>query len=68
MNMAFKKEIKKKIGFFDEKFNCGSDMGFTWRITQEAYKIRWNKNVVIYHDWGNLKQEIKRLSDMECHG
>ena len=35
-------------------------MDFTWRITQEAYKIRRNKNAVIYHDWGNLKQEIKR--------
>ena len=60
MNMAFKKEIIKKVGFFDEKFNYGSDMDFTWRITQEAYKIRRNKNAVIYHDWGNLKQEIKR--------
>lgn len=35
-------------------------MDFTWRITQEAYKIRRNKNAVIYHDWGNLKQEIKK--------
>ena len=55
MNMAFKKVIIKKVGFFDEKSIYGSDMDFTWRITQEAYKIRRNKNAVIYHDWGNLK-------------
>jgi len=48
------------MGFFDEKFNYGPDMDFTWRIPQEAYKIRRNKNAFIYHDWGNLKQEIKK--------
>jgi GT2 family glycosyltransferase len=60
MNMAFKKEIIKKVGFFDEKFNYGSDVDFTWRATDLGYKIRYNKDAIIYHDWGNLQQEIKR--------
>lgn len=60
INMAFKKEIIKKVGFFDEKFNYGSDVDFTWRATDLGYKIRYNKNAIIYHDWGNLQQEIKR--------
>lgn len=59
-NIAFKKEIIKKVGFFDEQFNYGSDIDFTWRIIQEAYKIRRNKNAILYHDWGNSKQEIRR--------
>ena len=60
INMAFKKEIIKKVGFFDEKFNYGSDVDFTWRATDLGYKIRYNKDAIIYHDWGNLQQEIKR--------
>lgn len=60
MNMAFKKEIIKKVGFFDESFNYGSDVDFTWRATDLGYKIRHNKNAIIYHDWGNLRQEIIR--------
>ena len=60
MNMAFKKEIIKKVGFFDESFNYVSDVDFTWRATDLGYKIRYNKNAIIYHDWGNLRQEIIR--------
>ena len=60
MNMALKKEIIKKVGLFDEKFNYGSDMDFTWRIIKGAYEIKRNSNAVIYHDWGDIKQEIKR--------
>ena len=59
-NIAFKKEIIKEVGFFDEKISCGEDTDFTWRATDLGYKIRYNKNAIIYHDWGNLKQEIKR--------
>jgi len=59
-NMAFKKEIIKKVGFFDEKLNYGEDIDFTWRATDLGYKIRYNKNAIIYHDWGNLRQDIKR--------
>jgi len=58
--MAFKKEIIKKVGFFDEKFYYGEDTDFTWRATDLGYKIRYNKNAIIYHDWGNLRQDIKR--------
>lgn len=60
INMALKKEIIKEVGFFDEKFIYGSDVDFTWRATDLGYKIRYNKNAIIYHDWGNLQQEIKR--------
>jgi GT2 family glycosyltransferase len=50
INIAFKKEIIKKVGFFDEKFNYGSDGDFTWRATDLGYKIRYNKDAIIYHD------------------
>lgn len=60
LNMAFNKDITKKVGYFDERFNYGSDMDFTWRIIDAGYRIRYSKKAVIYHDWGNFKKEIKR--------
>jgi GT2 family glycosyltransferase len=59
-NSIFKKEIIKKIGYFDEQFEAGSDIDFTWRTTDLGYKIRYNKDAIIYDNWGNLQQEIKR--------
>ena len=59
-NLAFKKEIIKEVGFFDEKLNYGEDTDFTWRATDLGYKIRYNKNAIIYHDWGSLQQDIRR--------
>jgi GT2 family glycosyltransferase len=31
-----------------------------WRLNNLGFKIRYNKNAVILHDWGNIKQEIRR--------
>ncbi len=59
-NMAFKKEIIKKVGFFDEKLYYGEDTDFTWRAIDSGYKIRYNKHAIIYHDWGSLRKDIRR--------
>ncbi len=60
MNMAINASILDKIGPRDKSFNFGSDLDFTWRATALGYKIRYNKKAIIYHDWGNFRQEIKR--------
>ena len=33
-NLAFRKSILKKVGFFDESFYYGSDTDFSWRINK----------------------------------
>lgn len=60
INLALKKEIISKVGYFDEMFNYGSDMDFTWRARDLGYKIKNVRNAKITHNWGNLKTEIKR--------
>jgi GT2 family glycosyltransferase len=61
LNMSFKKEILKKIGYFSEYFNGGGeDIDFTWRAVKAGYSIYYNKNAILYHDWGNFKEEVKR--------
>ena len=49
------------MGFFDEKIFYGSDVDFTWRITDLGYKIRYKKDVIYILIGGKLQQEIKSL-------
>jgi GT2 family glycosyltransferase len=60
VSMAFKKRIIKDVGFFDENLSCGEDTDFSWRAIDLGYKIKYNKDAIVYHDWGNLQQEIRR--------
>jgi GT2 family glycosyltransferase len=60
INMAFVKSIIKRVGFFDETFEAGEDTDFSWRAVDSGYKIKYNKNAVVNHDWGNLQHQIKR--------
>lgn len=59
-NLTFKKEIVKKIGYFDESFDYGSDVEFTWRAVRAGYKIRFVPDAISYHDWGGTKEELGR--------
>jgi cellulose synthase/poly-beta-1,6-N-acetylglucosamine synthase-like glycosyltransferase len=59
-NLAFRKNILYKVGYFDESLSAGEDIDFTWRAVDNGYKIRFNPKAIIYHDWGNLKKEINR--------
>jgi len=60
INLAFKKELCEKVGYFDETFDYGSDVDFAWRVVDSGYKIRYAPNALITHDWGDYKEEIKR--------
>lgn len=59
-NTAFKKEIIKKVGYYDENFDYGSDVEFSWRVVDKGYKIRYSPKAIISHDWGTFRQERKR--------
>lgn len=60
INMAFKNELINAIGYFDERFDYGSDMDFTWRVRNAGYKIRYVHTALIWHDWGSVKDEFNR--------
>lgn len=48
-NLIVKKEIFKKIGYFDERLISGGDGEWTKRATQYGFKIRYYEDVKIYH-------------------
>jgi len=60
INLAVKKEIIEHIGIFDESFEYGSDVDFTWRSIDAGYKIRYEQNAIVSHDWGSFLSELKR--------
>lgn len=59
-NIAFKKNILASVGIFDEKFEAGEDIDFSWRIIDKGYKIRYEPKAIIYHNWGEWKNEKGR--------
>lgn len=60
INLAVKKEVFSKIGMFDDSFEYGSDVDFTWRAVQAGYSIKFAPRAMITHDWGNYSEEFKR--------
>lgn len=60
INMAFKKEILNNTGYFDESFDYGSDVDFTWRAVEKGYRIRYCPEALITHDWGSKREDLKR--------
>lgn len=61
MNLAIKSKIFNIIGEFDTDFSCGEDVDFLWRARKAGFKIRSNPQAVIYHDQGNIVNELRRM-------
>jgi cellulose synthase/poly-beta-1,6-N-acetylglucosamine synthase-like glycosyltransferase len=54
-NMAFRKSIFEKVGYFDELLGagaagCGDDSEMWYRILAHGYTIRYNPRAVVYHE------------------
>jgi GT2 family glycosyltransferase len=60
INLAFLRKLYDEIGGFDEKFDYGSDVDFSWRVINAGFKIRYQPTAKITHDWGDKKQELRR--------
>lgn len=60
INLAFKKDIWKSVGGFDESFLYGSDVDFCWRAIDKGNRILFVRDAVITHNWGTFSDEIKR--------
>ena len=60
INLAFRRELFDQVGGFDESFAYGSDVDFTWRLTDRGVRIRWVGGAVVRHDWGGFRRQMKR--------
>jgi glycosyltransferase involved in cell wall biosynthesis len=60
INLAFRREAFEAVGGFDQGFAYGSDIDFTWRLTDAGYRIRSVPDAVIRHDWGGRRRQLRR--------
>ena len=60
INVGFKRDVLNQIGGFDTSFAFGQDVDFFWRARDAGYAIYFNPSVVVAHDWGKPKGQLKR--------
>jgi len=46
---AYKKELFKELGYFEEEFTISEDAEFNWRIRQAGYKIFFSPKIKSYY-------------------
>jgi len=60
INMAFRRTAFDHVGGFDESFQYGSDIDFTWRLTRAGFRIRYVPDAVVVHEWGDRARQRRR--------
>lgn len=60
INMAFTRAAFTAVGGFDEAFDYGSDIDFSWRLGRAGHRIRYVPDAVVVHDWGGAARQRKR--------
>ena len=48
------------VGGFDERFEYGSDIDFSWRLVGAGLRIRSAPGAVVEHDWGSRRRRLRR--------
>ena len=60
INLVFRREVFDAVGGFDERFAYGSDIDFSWRVTDAGYRIRGVPDAISIHDVGDLRRQLRR--------
>ncbi len=60
INMAFRRRAFDRIGGFDETFEYGSDVDFSWRLIDAGFRLRSVPEAVVSADWGSRRRQVKR--------
>jgi cellulose synthase/poly-beta-1,6-N-acetylglucosamine synthase-like glycosyltransferase len=60
LNLAVARRVFELIGAFDESFDYGSDVDFTWRLNDAGYRVRHIPDAVIRHDYGTSERQRRR--------
>lgn len=60
INLAFTRAAFDAVGGFDERFEYGSDMDFSWRLVDAGHRIRSIPEAVVSHDWGTGRRRLRR--------
>ena len=58
--MAFRRDVFDLVDGFDESFDYGSDIDFSWRLSAAGLAIRYVPDAVVVHDWGDPSRQRRR--------
>jgi glycosyltransferase involved in cell wall biosynthesis len=60
INFAFTRNAFDHVGGFDERFEYGSDVDFSWRLTDAGFRIRYIPAAIVIADWGSRRRQLRR--------
>lgn len=60
VNLALSRRVVEAVGAFDERFEYGSDIDFSWRAVHQGIRIRHVPQAVVRHDWGTPMRQLRR--------
>lgn len=60
INLAFTRQVFDAVGGFDERYEYGSDVDFTWRLRHHGARLRLVPAARITHDWGSTRRQLVR--------
>lgn len=60
LNFAFRRAAFDAVGGFDETFQYGSDVDFSWRLSDAGHRIRCVADAIIQHDYGTPRRQRRR--------
>lgn len=62
-NVAIRKTAFEKVGMFDEHFDYGSDIDFSWRLFRDGIPYRFCPGAEIKMSWGSQLRQFRRAQD-----
>ncbi len=60
INMAFTRRAFELVGGFDESFQYGSDVDFSWRLLDAGFRLRSVPDALVSADWGSSRRQLRR--------
>lgn len=60
VNLAIRRAVVDRIGGFDETFDYGSDVDFSWRAIDAGYRIRAVGDAVVTHPEEGFRRQVRR--------
>ena len=59
-NVAIRRDVIEQVGTFDEELGFAEDVDFAWRARSMGFKIKYQPNAVVSHDWGSAGSDFER--------
>ncbi len=60
INLLLRRELVDAVDGFDESFEYGSDIDFSWRLTDAGYRLRNVPEARVSVDWGSRRRQLRR--------